>query len=151
MSAFIAKSPANDARGTSPEQSLDAVRDILFGVQTRGIEARIDAAARAQDARVTEIDAEYRRLLKAEADRGDAALKSQHQHFTELVNSLDAALQAQVTRHTEALAEAERRSADALAALRQSLDATVAQSAARGRAARDALIAAARALQHIAD
>jgi hypothetical protein len=148
MSAFTAKSPANDARGASPEQSLDAVRDILFGVQTRGIEARIDSMARAHEARVTELDAEHRRMLQAETDRADAALKAQHVQLSEVIQTLDAQMQAQATRHAAALAEAEARAAAALAALRQALDTAVAQSAARGQAASDALVAAASALQH---
>lgn len=150
MNAFVAKNaktPANDESGASPAQSLDAVRDILFGAQTRDIQGRIDDNTRRLDARLTEIDTLTREQLQTLHKHTDASLAEQQRLFAAQIQTLRDELQALEVRSAAKLQDAEHRMTEALSVFRSSYDDELRGSTARAKATAEALRSAALALE----
>ena len=150
MNAFVAKNaktPANDENGASSAQSLDAVRDILFGAQTRDIQGRIEDNTRRLDARLTEAETLTRDQLQGLRTHTDASLSEQQRLFAAQIQILRDELQAFAARSAADLLDAERRMTDALATFRSSYDEASRNSSARAAATAEALRNAALALE----
>ena len=150
MNAFVAKNaktPANDENGASSAQSLDAVRDILFGAQTRDIQGRIEDNTRRLDARLTEAETLTRDQLQGLRTHTDGSLSEQQRLFAAQIQILRDELQAFAARSAADLLDAERRMTDALATFRSSYDQASRNSSARAAATAEALRNAALALE----
>ncbi len=146
MPAFTAKAPANDESRASPAQSLDAVRDILFGAQTRDIQDRIDDTTRRHDERLAELDARHREQLQALRAHTDATILAQQTAFGAQAQTLHDALAALQAESTAKLLDAEQRLAATLDAMRKNYDDALQWNNARARAASEALLNASLAL-----
>jgi hypothetical protein len=147
MTAFAPKLPANDPSSVSSAQSLDAVRDILFGAQNRDIQGRIDETMRVLSERVSAVDALHKEQLQALRTHADTSLADQQRAFGEQIAALREELRAHEARSAAQLQAAEQRLQTAVAALRQVFDDEQQRASGRSHAAADALRSAALALE----
>ena len=146
MSAFPAKNSANDASVVSPAQSLDAVRDILFGAQSRDMQGRIDETTRRIDSRMVELDTQQRQAVEGLRGHVDAGVLEQQRQLGVEIQKLRDEVQALDVKIASAMKEAELQTNAAMAALRKAFDEEMRLSATRAHGASEALRAAALAL-----
>lgn len=147
MTAFSPKLPANDPSSVTSAQSLDAVRDILFGAQSRDIQGRIDETMRVLGERVGAVDVQQKEQLKALRTHADKSFADQQRTLGEQIAALREELRASEARSAAQLQEAELRMNTALAAFRQVFDDEQKRASGRSHAAADALRSAALALE----
>ena len=113
---------------SSPDESLDKVRDILFGAQAREFERRFalleedllrkTAEARAEaDQRLEALEAQLRQDVEQLTDR----IQSEHQSRTQTINSVSADLHKLTRQLDDKLAELGQTSTDAQEDIRQQL------------------------------
>lgn len=113
---------------SSPDESLDKVRDILFGAQAREFERRFalleedllrkTAEARAEaDQRLEALEAQLRQDVEQLTDR----IQSEHQSRTQTINSVSADLHKMTRQLDDKLAELGQTATDAQEDIRQQL------------------------------
>ena len=113
---------------SSPDESLDKVRDILFGAQAREFERRFalleadllrkTAEARAEaDQRLEGLEAQLRQDVEQLADR----IQSEHQARTQTLNAVTAELQKLTRQLDDKITQLDQHSTEAQEDLRQQL------------------------------
>ena len=112
----------------SPDESLDKVRDILFGAQSREFERRFalleedllrkTAEARAEaDQRLEAIEAQLRQDVEQLTDR----IQSEHQTRTQTINAVTTELQKLTRQLDDKITELSQHSTEAQEDIRQQL------------------------------